>query len=146
MLDLSAGDPFILRPGGIPEEAIVAAIGPVGRGLTPGQAEATRTLRSPGLQVSHYAPTLPVRLGAETAGADALLAFGPPDPAAALVFQLSLSCDPAEAAARLFEGLRWLDREAQRLGLPGLAVAPIPATGLGRAINDRLERAAAPRP
>lgn len=145
VLDLTNSQPFILRPGGIPEEAIVAVIGPIGRGLTPGQAEITRTLRSPGLLVSHYAPTLPVRLAAAAAGDDAFLAFGPTPPPARLTFQLSPTADLAEAASRLFEGLRWLDAEAQRQGLPGIAVAPIPNQGLGRAINDRLERAAAPR-
>ena len=145
VLDLSNSQPFILRQGGIPEEAIVDLIGPVGRGLTPGQAETTRTLRSPGLLVSHYAPTLPVRLAATTPGDDALLAFGPTPPPARLTFQLSPTADLAEAASRLFEGLRWLDAEAQRQGLPGIAVTPIPNQGLGRAINDRLERAAAPR-
>jgi len=145
VLDLSAGGPFLLRPGGIPEEDIVATIGPIGRGLTPGQAEQTRTLRSPGLLVSHYAPSLPVRLAAGSPGPDeAWLAFGPPA-ADALTFQLSSSKNLAEAASLLFEGLRWLDREAQRRGLRAIAVAPIPAHGLGRAINDRLERAAAPR-
>ena len=146
VLDLSNSQPFILRPGGIPEEAIVDLIGPIGRGLTPGQAETTRTLRSPGLLVSHYAPALPVRLAAtDPAPTEALLAFGS-HPAASLTFQLSATADLPEAAARLFEGLRWLDHEAQRRGLTAIAVAPIPNTGLGRAINDRLERAAAPRP
>ena len=150
VLDLSAGAPFILRPGGITEEAIIAALGPetgpIGRGLTPGQAEKTRTLRSPGLLVSHYAPALPVRLAAtDPAPTEALLAFGN-HPTASLIFQLSADADLPEAAARLFEGLRWLDHEAQRRGLTAIAVAPIPDTGLGRAINDRLERAAAPRP
>jgi hypothetical protein len=51
----------------------------------------------------------------------------------------------AEAAARLFEGLRALDAEGARLGLSGIAVMPVPQTGLGLAINDRLARAAAPR-
>ena len=126
VLDLSAGAPFILRPGGITEEAIIATIGPVGRGLTPGQAEQTRTLRSPGLLVSHYAPTLPVRLHAETPHPhEALLAFGP-SASTALTFQLSATRDLTEAASHLFEGLRWLDREAQLQGLTAIAVAPIP--------------------
>ena len=145
VLDLTNAQPVLLRPGGIPEEAIVALVGPISRGITPGQAEITRTLRSPGLLVSHYAPTLPVRLAADTPGDDALLAFGPTPPPARLTYQLSPTADLAEAAARLFEGLRWLDAEAQRQGLKGIAVTPIPHQGLGRAINDRLERAAAPR-
>ena len=145
VLDLSAGQPFLLRPGGVTQEAIEAEIGPVGRGITPGLAESTRTLRSPGLLVSHYAPRLPVRLNVESARAsEALLAFGP-SAEARLTFQLSARGDVAEAASRLFEGLRWLDRAAPSAGLCGIAVAPIPEAGLGRAINDRLQRAAAPR-
>lgn len=146
VLDLSGGRPFLLRPGGVTRAAIEALIGPVGQGITPAEAELTRTLRSPGLLVSHYAPGLPVRLGAAsvTAG-DALLAFGPPLAGAGAHFQLSLASDPVEAAANLFAGLRWLDAEGSRLGLAGIAVMPVPPDGLGAAIIDRLQRAAAPR-
>jgi L-threonylcarbamoyladenylate synthase len=56
---------------------------------------------------------------------------------------LSVSGDLTEAAARLFQTLRDADRMAGASGR--IAVAPIPETGLGRAINDRLRRAAAPR-
>lgn len=146
VLDLSAGRPFLLRPGGVPLDDIEALIGPVGRGITPLAAEAPRTLRSPGLLVSHYAPHLPVRLGAAGAGVDeALLAFGPAPSGAGAAFQLSASGDVVEAAARLFAGLRWLDAEGARLGLRGIAAMPVPDTGLGLAVNDRLQRAAAPR-
>jgi L-threonylcarbamoyladenylate synthase len=127
-------------------EAIEAAAGPIGRPIPPAAAEAARGLRSPGLLVSHYAPSLPVRLQAVAAGADeALLAFGPPLPGAGLAFNLSEAGDLAEAASRLFGGLRWLDAEATRLGLARIAAMAVPATGLGLAINDRLQRAAAPR-
>ena len=146
LLDLSAGRPVLLRLGGVPREAIEALIGPVGHGITPAAAEGPRSLRSPGLLVSHYAPGLPVRLAAATAAADeALLAFGPPLPGAAAAFQLSLPGDVMEAAANLFGGLRWLDAEGARLGLTRIAVMPVPQAGLGAAINDRLQRAAAPR-
>ena len=147
VLDLAAGAPFLLRPGGVPIEAIEALIGPVGRGITPGAAEAPRTLRSPGLMVSHYAPTLPVRLDASAVAADeALLAFGPPLPGAAILAQLSEARDLTQAAAALFAALRALDRDGSASGLVRIAVMPIPDQGLGRAINDRLQRAAAPRP
>ncbi len=146
VLDLSGDRPFLLRPGGVPADAIEAVIGPVGRGITPAAAEQTRTLRSPGLLVSHYAPGLPVRLDAMEVGADeALLAFGPVLPGAAVVFQLSAVGDTNEAAARLFAGLRWLDAEGTRLGLTRIAVMAVPEAGLGAAILDRLQRAAAPR-
>ena len=149
VLDLTGTTPVLLRPGGLPREAIEAIIGPVGTGISPAeskaaQAEASRGLRSPGLMVSHYAPRLPVRLSAtRVAPNEALLAFGPPLPGATLTYQLSATANPTEAAARLFAGLRSLDAAAQTL--TGIAVMPIPDAGLGAAINDRLQRAAAPR-
>ena len=147
VLDLTGERAVVLRPGGVPVEAIEAVIGPVVASITPIQAEATRTLRSPGLLVSHYAPRLPVRLDAAAVAADeALLAFGPALTGAGISFQLSEARDTAEAAARLFEGLRWLDAEGARLGLARIAAMPVPRDGLGLAINDRLQRAAAPRP
>ena len=146
VLDLTAAQPFLLRPGGVTVEALEALVGPVARGIPHAVAQAAGSLRSPGLMVSHYAPTLPVRLGAGEVGDDeALLAFGPPLPGAGAVFEMSAQGNTIEAAARLFEGLRWLDREGTRLGLRGIAVMPVPQAGLGLAINDRLERAAAPR-
>ena len=96
------------RERGVPVEAIEAIIGPVGRPIPLGAGPAP-TLRSPGLLLSHYAPSLPLRLDAtEAAPGEALLAFGPAPPAA-LTWQLSESGDVAEAATRLFAGLRWLD-------------------------------------
>jgi L-threonylcarbamoyladenylate synthase len=146
VLDLASGAPALLRPGGVPVEAIEAVIGPVARPLPPAAAEATRTLRSPGMMLSHYAPSLPVRLEArEATEEEALLAFGPAPPGAKVMWQLSERRDLREAASRLFAGLRWLDAEGQRLGLQRIAVMPVPREGLGAAINDRLARAAAPR-
>ena len=146
VLDLSGPTPFLLRPGGVSVEALEAVIGRVQRGITPGQAEQSRGLRSPGLMVSHYAPVLALRMNAdEVAPDEALLAFGPPLPGAKLVFQLSEVADLNEAAARLFEGLHWLDAQAPQHGLTRIAAMRIPDAGLGLAINDRLGRAAAPR-
>lgn len=139
VLDLT-GSPVLLRPGGATTEAIEAAIGPIGR---PDPAGA---LRSPGMLASHYAPTLPLRLDADAAGAEeALLAFGPYPPGAGAVYALSEAGDVAEAAANLFAGLRWLDAEGKRLGLRRIAAMAVPRYGLGVAINDRLARAAAAR-
>jgi L-threonylcarbamoyladenylate synthase len=98
------------------------------------------------MMLSHYAPNLPVRLGAAVVAAnEALLAFGPALPGAGLVWQLSETRDLREAAARLFAGLRFLDAEGDQRGLARIAAMPIPEIGLGAAINDRLARAAAPR-
>jgi L-threonylcarbamoyladenylate synthase len=136
VLDLSGDEVVLLRPGGATIEAIEAVIGPVRR------AQSSDALRSPGMLVSHYAPTLPLRLEAQHVQSDeALLAFGTPLAGAARVFNLSEGSDLNEAAARLFTGLRTLDAA----GVKRIAVMPIPDRGLGRAINDRLRRAAAPR-
>ena len=146
VLDLSGTDPVLLRPGGITIEQLTAAIGPIRLSVPPSPEQATGGLRSPGLLMSHYAPDLPVRLEAETlAEHEALLAFGPPIPGAKCLFQLSATGSLIEAAARLFEGLRWLDAEGARQGMQGIAVMAVPDSGLGTAINDRLRRAAAPR-
>ena len=146
VLDLSGPAPFLLRPGGVPVEDLEAEIGRIGRGIPHGTAEASRTFRSPGLTVSHYAPNMEVRLNAFNAAPDeAFLGFGPMMPMARLAINLSPSGDPDEAAAGLFEALHKLDSKAPALGLVRIAVAPIPHHGLGLAINDRLARAAAPR-
>jgi L-threonylcarbamoyladenylate synthase len=146
VLDLTGPRPVLLRPGGVTAEAIEAVVGHIGRPIPPAAAEAARGLRSPGLLVSHYAPSLPVRLDADRVGADeALLAFGPPLPGAVLTYNLSAARDLTEAASRLFGGLRWLDEAATRHGLVRIAAMAVPDAGLGLAINDRLQRAAAPR-
>ncbi len=145
VLDLAGGGAALLRPGGVPVEAIEAVIGPVGRPLGPGAAPSP-TLRSPGMLLSHYAPTLPLRLDATEVDADeALLAFGPPLAGAAITEQLSLARDDAQAARNLFGALRRLDAQGQRRGLRGIAAMPVPGEGLAPAIRDRLARAAAPR-
>lgn len=146
VLDLTGERAVLLRPGGVPAEAIEAALpGPLLRAAGPPSGEAAP--RGPGMLASHYAPALPLRLGAISAGPDeALLGLGRRLPAgAAVAWNLSESGDLAEAASRLFAGLRWLDAEGTRLGLRGIAAMPVPETGLGAAINDRLVRAAAPR-
>lgn len=140
VLDLSGPQPTLLRPGGITPEMLAPFLGPLASATTPGH-----TPLSPGMLASHYAPSVPVRLNVPTPQPDeAFLAFGPV-PAEGVCFQLSSSQNLIEAAANLFEGLHWLDRAARQNNLSRMAVAPIPMTGLGIAINDRLTRAAAPR-
>jgi L-threonylcarbamoyladenylate synthase len=141
VIDLTGARPTLLRPGGIAKSAAEAVLGETLRRVRPGAGDAPRT--SPGQLASHYAPRARVRLGARSPRpGEAYLGFGglPPDaPAAAR--DLSPRRDLAEAAANLFAMLRALDRG----GATTIAVAPIPRRGLGLAINDRLERAAAPR-
>jgi L-threonylcarbamoyladenylate synthase len=97
---------------------------------------------APGMLASHYAPRAAVRLGAQTAMADeAALDFAGRLSGGSARLDLSPSGDLREAAANLFAYLRQLDASGAR----AIAVAPIPMSGLGAAINDRLQRAAAPR-
>jgi len=136
VLDLSGEAAVLLRPGGVTSEQLSELLGPI---AMPAAAKP----KSPGMLASHYTPSLPLRLEASEAHpGEALLAFGPnAPPGFAEVEWLSRSGDLAEAAANLFAMLRRLDRPP----LTGIAVMPIPERGLGRAINDRLRRAAAPR-
>jgi L-threonylcarbamoyladenylate synthase len=140
VIDLSGAKPRLLRAGGVTLDDLRALVPEIaaGEGPEPG------TPRSPGQLRSHYAPELRLRLNATEVGeTEALLAFGTPLPGAALSFNLSAAGDPAEAAARLFAGLRWLDSQGRARGLRGIAAMAVPRSGLGEAINDRLSRAAA---
>ncbi|WP_435530777.1 L-threonylcarbamoyladenylate synthase [Pseudotabrizicola formosa] len=131
------GAPVLLRPGGIPVEALEAMLGPI---VTGGDAHKPN---APGQLASHYAPEAGVRLGVTgPMPGEVWVGFGPGCAGADL--SLSPVGDLVEAAATLFQALR----EADDLAGPGgrIAFAPVPESGLGRAINDRLRRAAAPRP
>jgi len=141
VVDLSGAAPVVLRPGGITAESIAPLIGRLGRPASEDTLDAPR--RGPGTLPNHYAPNLGVRLNAKSvAGDEALLAFGREVPqGAAITLNLSPAGDTTEAAANLFAMLRLLDRPE----LACIAVMPIPESGLGTAINDRLRRAAAPR-
>ncbi|MGB5557706.1 MAG: L-threonylcarbamoyladenylate synthase [Paracoccaceae bacterium] len=126
-------EPTLLRAGGLPAEAIEACLG---RALS--KAKPSARPNAPGQLVSHYAPKAALRLNATgRAPGELLLGFGAVD----CDLNLSSAGDLTEAAANLFRYLHDLD--ARPSG--GIAVSPIPDHGLGRAINDRLTRAAAPR-
>jgi L-threonylcarbamoyladenylate synthase len=124
ILAVTDGRVRLLRPGPIIE---VSTIGGDNGGI-----------EAPGQMASHYAPSKPLRLEAETAEpGEWLIGFG----AIAGDSNLSESGDLTEAAAKLFALLHEADAERKA----AIAVAPVPETGLGVAINDRLRRAAAPR-
>ena len=133
-----AAEPTLLRPGGIPREAIEAALG--GHPL---REAGDGAVAAPGMLASHYAPRGTVRLEATHADPDEfVIGYGPSHRAGggAGRFELSLTGDPAEAARNLFAALH----AANATGASRIAVEPIPNEGLGEAINDRLRRAAAP--
>jgi L-threonylcarbamoyladenylate synthase len=135
------GETRLLRPGGVPRAEIERVLGrPIG--VPAGRAQPL----APGMLASHYAPQARVRVDArEIRPGEAVLLFGGARPPglerAAAALDLSEDGDLAEAAARLFSYLRRLDAAEVR----SIAVTPIPESGLGEAINDRLRRAAAER-
>ena len=135
ILGVGDGQVRLLRPGGLAVEVIEAVLGKPLVMLT----DPVRPL-APGQMASHYAPDATMRLGVTRPDlGEVWIGFGP----GGATLNLSPAGDLDKAAANLFHELR----EADRIAGPGgrIAVAPVPETGLGRAINDRLRRAAAPR-
>ncbi|MFT5180141.1 MAG: L-threonylcarbamoyladenylate synthase [Alphaproteobacteria bacterium] len=138
VVDVSGEALCVLRHGAVTLEGLSADFSPVADAT----GDASGTVKSPGMLARHYATTQPLRLNAVSAAPDeAFLAFGEPAPTgAAITENLSPSGDLTEAAANLFALLRALDMPKYK----AIAVAAIPDQGLGRAINDRLRRAATP--
>lgn len=143
IVGLAGNRATLLRPGGIAREEIEAVLGEplAAPANSPGAAP-----EAPGMLTSHYAPRAGLRLNAtHVEPGEALLAFGTPLPSgaerASAIAQLSESGDLQEAAAHLFTAMRELDAS----GTTRIAAMPVPESGLGEAINDRLRRAAAPR-
>jgi L-threonylcarbamoyladenylate synthase len=133
----------LLRPGGVPVEAIEEAAGTAVERATIGN---TGALVAPGMMASHYAPEARLRLNATSARpGEAVIRFGGDalrgDDQAVVVMDLSPKGDLGEAAANLFSMLKRADAS----GVKDIAVGVVPTYGLGEAINDRLSRAAAPR-
>jgi L-threonylcarbamoyladenylate synthase len=142
ILKVEDGTIRLLRPGGLDVADVERVTGL--KVLRPEQAGAT--IEAPGMLASHYAPDAPVRLDAQDVRpGEVLIRFGGTPLAgeekASLVLDLSPSGDLGEAAANLFGFMK----EADATGASSIAFSSIPTTGLGEAINDRLQRAAAPR-
>lgn len=127
----------LLRPGSITKKDIENLTG-----LRVTYYEDGQNPTAPGQLKSHYAPNAKIRLNAQTIyPGEALLAFGSLYPKDAQILRnLSPKGSLREAAANLFSMLHELDDT----GCKTIAVSPIPNKGLGIAINDRLNRAAAP--
>jgi len=142
IVDCTGPQAILLRPGGVTRAALERVIGTaVGDPVAPVRSAAD-VPTAPGQLESHYAPRATVRLDVkDVASGEALMAFGPPLAHDGPMLNLSAGGDLLEAAAHLFGHLRALDAT----GVTSIAVMPIPSTGLGEAINDRLRRAAAPR-
>lgn len=139
ILDLTRA-PTLLRPGGLTSETLEAVLG------TPLQnPPKSDKITAPGQTASHYAPNTKLILNQTTCPTNALwLGFGPM-PKNTNGLTLSQTSNLKEAAANLFAHLRKLDAQAASKNIKTIAAAPIPNTGLGLAINDRLTRAAAPK-
>lgn len=143
VIDLTTDQVVMLRPGGITLDQVAEVLG---TDVVMAEAD-DNAPKSPGMLTSHYAPGLPVRLNADAPdqkkyGHEILLAFGDcVTKGFDKVLWLSKTGDDREAAANLFAKLH----EADQPRFDGIAIAPIPDTGLGLAINDRMKRASAPR-
>lgn len=134
VIDLTQTPAVILRPGSITRDDLQALI-PIGK-----VADKTSQPKSPGQLGQHYAPKQPIRLNAtKVESYEALLSFGPTRiGSAAKCLNLSPEGNLEEAASNLYQMLHELDHPQ----FSRIAVAPIPAIGVGVAINDRLRRAA----
>jgi L-threonylcarbamoyladenylate synthase len=151
VLQLTPQGPLLLRPGGTTLEEIETVIGKVHVPAASATNPSAADLRSPGTLPRHYAPRTALVLGTrETASAGVsqsdssarlgLLAFRDREMTSRFVHVevLSQTGDLREAAANLFAALRRLDAA----GLDRIVAETMPEVGLGRAINDRLRRAA----
>lgn len=136
ILAIDEGNLIQLRAGALAREEIERVTG-----LKVKKAATGAAISAPGMMLSHYAPNAAIRLDASPQAGEAWLAFGPGTPFSGISRNLSESGDLREAARNLFAMLHELDATGAKI----IAVAPIPETGLGEAINDRLRRAAAPR-
>ena len=143
----NSGPPTLLRPGGITLEQIEAVIGlvQIPPELPISERGGTESAQlAPGGLPQHYAPATPISIGILSAtppsGLYGALAFRhcPVPERYAVVEVLSETGSLAQAAAALFAALRRLDTQH----LDGIITEPFPDNGLGRAINDRLKRAA----
>ncbi len=140
IIKVEHGVVHLLRPGGTATQDIERVTG-----LSVVQATGGK-VQAPGMLLSHYAPNAALRLNVdEVRPGEALLAFGRTRARgaehASAMLNLSAAGNLREAAANLFDFMNELDA-----GRPlSIAVEPVPAEGLGEAINDRLVRAAAPR-
>lgn len=143
VIDCTGDTAHILRPGGITREAVATALAADGLSLAAFIDHADPDApASPGMLASHYAPDAAVRLNVTMADEGMeLIGFGRTEGAGKLALNLSPDGNLAEAAAHLFDMMHAADATDAAV----IGIAPIPATGLGDAINDRLNRAAAPR-
>ena len=148
IIDCSGEEPILLRPGGISRGAIKTALHSAGLRCRLLNADALSDQgqpSAPGQLQSHYAPDANLRLNATSQRVnEELIGFGPVLGAGYLCLSLSSSGNIREAAANLFSMLHQANAVTAGTNRR-IAVAPIPTDGIGEAINDRLQRAAAPR-
>jgi len=131
-------NPVLLRAGGIPQESLNYVVGKI---YAHQDTDITASITAPGQLLSHYAPNNTLILNSmQPTSFDGFLAFGQDMPQSAkIIYQLSSKKDLFEAAARLFDGLHFLDSQ----NIQAIHVAPLPQSSIGHAIHDRLNRAAA---
>ncbi|NMF18822.1 threonylcarbamoyl-AMP synthase [Cloacibacillus porcorum] len=136
VIDMTGEHPVLLRPGGLPKEAVEAALNM--EVLLPQDQKMIR--RSPGTRYRHYAPSIPLRLTAPQAipaDAENWAWLGTEIPSGAPRIKIIFK-DDAEYAKELFRALRTLEKSGAQI-----IYAELPEeNGIGRALKDRLTRAA----
>jgi L-threonylcarbamoyladenylate synthase len=137
IIDLTTDNITILRHGGVSQEQIEEFCN---HKLLINQSSEINLIKSPGMMKRHYSPKLPLRINVkdELIDGEAFIAFGPSN--LRYHFNLSPIGDLNQAAKNLFYALSSMDNPIK---WKGIAVMPIPDTGIGRGINDRLKRASA---
>ena len=135
IIDFSTSKPTLLRYGALSLDVIQSCLGSIEISTT------VQKIKAPGQLKRHYAPMLPIRLNVHNPlKGEAFLNFGTSHPKETL--NLSKEGNLEEAGANLFKMLHFLDNPTQ---FHSIAIAPIPHTGIGKTINDRLTRAATPK-
>ncbi|WP_347939146.1 L-threonylcarbamoyladenylate synthase [Rickettsia oklahomensis] len=138
IIDTTTVAPTLLREGFITVEVLEKVLG-----IEILKALEKITIKAPGMLAKHYSPKVPIRLNATNLeGKEIGLTFGNRNLTGRFLLNLSPKGDLIEAAANLYAYLRILDDYAVSHDIECIAVAPVPSTNIGAAINDRLKRAA----
>ena len=134
------GEPTVMRPGAITPEMFKAILGEVK--IKESTSKPGQPMLAPGQCDTHYRPQVPLYYGEVPAGYTlpehtVRIAFGSQAGPIPATVNLSATGDMVEATSKLYAFMHDLDDPKFDL----ILVDPIPNTGVGMALNDRLKRA-----